>query len=109
MGYDERRGTAASRGYGSRWRKARATYLARHPLCVKCERRGRVTEATVVDHRIPHKGDPALFWDEGNWQALCGSCHSGAKQAEERRGYEVGCDEHGVPLDPNHPWNRAPR
>lgn len=32
--------------------------------------------ATVVDHIIPHKGDRALFWDETNWQSLCGSCNS---------------------------------
>jgi len=61
----------ARQGYGSRWQKARAYYLAHHPACVLC---GAL--ATVVDHIIPHKGDPLLFWDQANWQPLCRSCHS---------------------------------
>lgn len=50
-------------------------YLAQHPLCVRCEQRGRIESATVVDHKVPHRGDPALMWDEQNWQALCKPCH----------------------------------
>jgi len=41
--------------------------------------------ATVVDHRIPHRGDKRLFWDRNNWEPLCASCHSGHKQAREKR------------------------
>ena len=37
---------------------------------------GRYTRATDVDHIVPHRGDPALFWDEDNWQALCHRHHS---------------------------------
>lgn len=69
------RPTASVRGYGSRWQRARLLHLAEHPLCVSCESRGQVTEATVVDHRIPHRGDPGLFWDHDNWQSLCKECH----------------------------------
>ena len=29
----------------------------------------------LLDHIIPHRGDQKLFWDEGNWQALCKACH----------------------------------
>jgi hypothetical protein len=25
-----------------------------------------------LDHIIPHKGDPVLFWDEKNWQVSAG-------------------------------------
>ena len=64
----------------SRWRKARARFLANYPLCSFCERVGRVEPSTVVDHATPHKGDMALFWDEGNWQALCKRCHDSDKQ-----------------------------
>ncbi|MFG1256325.1 HNH endonuclease signature motif containing protein [Xanthobacter flavus] len=39
----------------------------------------------VCDHVRPHRGDPALFWDEGNLQTLCKPCHDGAKQSAERR------------------------
>lgn len=63
--YDDSRGNSNSRGYTSKWRKARAGLLAKHPLCVRCENKSRVVAATVVDHIIPHKGDMALFWDRG--------------------------------------------
>ena len=47
---------------------------------------GRRTPATVVDHIVPHKGDKKLFWDSGNWQPLCGPCHS-RKTAKEDGGF----------------------
>jgi len=80
---DSRRGSSAERGYNARWRKARETYLRRNPLCVHCQELGRLTAATVVDHRVPHRGDSALFWDTDNWQALCKPCHDKWKQAQE--------------------------
>jgi hypothetical protein len=64
---DRQRPSAARRGYGRRWRKARAAFLAAHPLCAACWMQGRVVAATVVDHVMPHKGDARLFWDETNW------------------------------------------
>ena len=75
---DARRGTAAQRGYGARWQRASKVYLAEHPLCAMClsKQPSRVTAATLVDHIIPHKGDPALFWDRANWQSLCEDCHN---------------------------------
>lgn len=75
--------TAAQRGYGYRWQKAREVWLGQHPLCVYCERQGRVTAGTVVDHIKPHRGDQDLFWDQRNWQTLCKPCHDTVKQAEE--------------------------
>ena len=38
-------------------------------------KKGRAVTATVVDHITPHRGNPILFWDEGNWQSLCKPCH----------------------------------
>jgi 5-methylcytosine-specific restriction protein A len=73
---DARRGSAAARGYGRKWREAREEYLRDHPLCVLCLDRGIVRPALVVDHIIPHRGDVGLFWDEDNWQALCVACHT---------------------------------
>lgn len=72
---DQRRGTAAQRGYNYKWQKAREVYLKQNPLCVTCDKDGEVTAATVVDHIIPHKGDQGLFWDVKNWQPLCKQCH----------------------------------
>lgn len=83
---DERRGSASERGYNGRWRKARATWLGRYPLCVACEELGRIAPATVVDHKTPHRGDQTLFWDTSNWQALCKPCHD-AKTAREDGGF----------------------
>ncbi len=66
---DRQRPSAARRGYGPRSRRARAAFLARHPLCAACRAQGRVVPATVVDHVMPHRGDQTLFWDEANWGA----------------------------------------
>lgn len=44
---ERERGSAASRGYGARWRIARAAYLAQHPYCVGCKGQGLLIEATV--------------------------------------------------------------
>jgi 5-methylcytosine-specific restriction protein A len=81
---DQRRPSAARRGYGPRWRRARGAYLACHHLCVPCQAAGQVVPATVVDHIVPHRGDPVLYWDQGNWASLCKRCHD-AKTAREGR------------------------
>lgn len=84
--YDKGRGTAQERGYDSRWRKARRAYLLHHPLCVECEKEGKLTPATVVDHITPHRGDKKLFWDKTNWQPLCKEHHD-IKTAKEDGGF----------------------
>lgn len=78
--------TSTQRGYGYKWQQAREGYLAHHPFCVYCKRDGILTLATVVDHRIPHRGDMTLFWDRTNWQGLCTTHHSKDKQREEANG-----------------------
>jgi 5-methylcytosine-specific restriction protein A len=40
----------------------------------------------VVDHRIPHRGDPDLFWDEDNLQSVSKEYHDRIKQSIEKRG-----------------------
>ena len=81
---DGKEGSTA-RGYGYKWQKARERFLREHPLCCYCERIGRVTPATIVDHIIPHEGDDSLMWNESNWQPLCKPCHDSTKKAEEAR------------------------
>lgn len=71
------------RGYTYAWSKARAEFLRAHPLCVYCERQGRTTAATVVDHIQPHRGNQQKFWDRNNWQSLCAHHHSSDKAREE--------------------------
>ena len=44
---------------------------------------GRVTQATVVHHTTPHKGDMEIFWDATKWQSLCDQHHNiDAQRAE---------------------------
>lgn len=84
--YDKYRGTAAQRGYDSKWRKARTRFLSINQLCVECYKDSKLTVATVVDHIIPHKGDYKLFWDETNWQPLC-KRHHDTKTATKDGGF----------------------
>lgn len=100
------RPNSAARGYGHKWREARGSFLAANPLCVMHQQLGRVVEATVVDHKVPHRGDLKLFWDRKNWQSLCAPCHDVHKQRLEKSGRVAGCGLDGLPLDPNHHWRR---
>lgn len=68
--------SAHKRGYNAAWQRASKGFLEEHPLCVECEREGRVEPATQVDHIIPHRGDSELFWRESNWQGLCDHHHA---------------------------------
>ena len=92
--------------YDYQWQKLRKQYLQAHALCVECYKQNKVVAATVIDHIVPHKGNLELFYDEGNYQALCTNCHSSHKQRFEKTGRIKGCDKDGTPIDPNHPWNR---
>lgn len=83
---DRDRGTAAQRGYGSKWQKASKAFLAAHPLCIDCEAEGRTEPATVVDHDPPHKGDRVKFWDSSTWRPRC-KPHHDRKTATEDGGF----------------------
>lgn len=90
-----------------RWKILRAHQLTLNPICVMCDQMGRTTAATVVDHKIPHKGDVSLFFDPDNLQSLCKTHHDSSKQAAEKRGVDaIGCDESGWPLGGDHHWNK---
>ncbi|ANB35179.1 5-methylcytosine-specific restriction endonuclease McrA [Rhodovulum sulfidophilum] len=73
----------------ARWRKLRRKILARAGHV--CEQTGvpllgraPAPDSAVIDHIRPHRGDPALFWDEDNLQAVSKAWHDGAKQRAER-------------------------
>jgi acyl-CoA synthetase (AMP-forming)/AMP-acid ligase II len=60
--HEDRRPSARARGYDSAWQKARATYLAKHPLCVEHAKVGWVVAATVVGMPDAYRGEsPAAF------------------------------------------------
>lgn len=84
--YDNRyRNRDVSEFYHSReWRHLRKVFLTEHPFCTECWKKGKLTEASVVDHVVPiRQGGPAL--NENNLQALCASCHSSKSIKEGSR------------------------
>ena len=85
--------------YGKKWRNYRLMFLKENPQCVLCG-----ADAKVVDHIVRHNGDESLFWNTANHQPMCKRCHDSVKQRYENTGRMVGCDEEGLPVDPNHPW-----
>ena len=91
-----------------RWQRLREKVLRdQHHVCAWRERRPETCrlQAVEVDHIIRHQGDRSLFYDRSNLQGLCKSCHA-AKTHDEVFRKRHGADEKGMPLDPNHPWNR---
>lgn len=62
------------------WQRLRRSYLLRHPFCVECM--PRLVTGRQVDHKVPHKGDVRLFFDEANLQTLCDSHHSAKTMRE---------------------------
>ena len=90
----------------TRWRKLRKAQLISQPLCEMCKDIGNITEATVVDHVEPHRGNEDKFWT-GPFQSLCKQCHDSHKQRQENGGGVMGCDEQGFPIDSDHSWAKA--
>ena len=83
--YESTRLSAHQRGYTAQWRAESKAYLAEHPWCVECEKRGDLVRATLVDHVAPHKGNRDLFWDTSNWQSLCARHHNIKTSGEDGR------------------------
>ncbi|PZU87336.1 MAG: HNH endonuclease [Chelatococcus sp.] len=111
MGHRHDRRSAAATSYRSwywsaEWRAKAKAQLAKEPWCSRCAQQGRQVKATIANHLVPHRGNARLFW-EGALESVCKPHHDSAIQSEERRGFRVGSDADGRPLDPKHPWNRA--
>jgi 5-methylcytosine-specific restriction endonuclease McrA len=71
---DRHRPTATERGYDGKWKKESKAFLALpgNELCAcGCSR-----PASMVDHKVAHKGDMKLFWDRSNWQPMRYGCNS---------------------------------
>lgn len=85
------------------WRRLRERVLARDPICQECYKRDYITPATDADHINGDPSDNRMT----NLQGLCHSCHSRKTRREMNGSTEVwGCDANGLPLDPDHPWNK---
>jgi 5-methylcytosine-specific restriction protein A len=76
--------TAAKRVTGRRLQALRQTLFSSNPLCVECERLGRVTLATQRDHIKP-LAEGGIDADS-NVQGLCRACHEAKSLAEAQRG-----------------------
>jgi 5-methylcytosine-specific restriction protein A len=86
---EQRRGSAYQRGYDAAWNRLRVFYLARHPLCQRCEAKGLVVTAREVHHRVPIAVDPSQRLVTSNLEALCKRCHT-AETFGARRGFAIG-------------------
>lgn len=75
------RPSAAARGYGARWRKFRAWFLAAYPMC---STPGCPEPATDVDHIDGAGPLGPRGYDPANCQALCHACHSRKTAREDR-------------------------
>lgn len=58
---------------GRTLQRLRALVLSANPLCVRCEKAGRVTLATEVDHVLALVNGGSNDMD--NMQGLCQACH----------------------------------
>ena len=84
----------------------RAAQLRKQPLCERHLSIRKIIPATVAHHKVPHRGDPQLFW-YGQLASVCKVCHDEYEQRVESVGYDIELDAAtGLPSDPNHPFNR---
>ena len=67
-----------------RWRRFRAWYIAKHPLCAICAAEGRTVAGYIVDH-IVELVDGGKPFAEDNAQSLCRACHNRKTKAEKKK------------------------
>ena len=84
------------------WQRLRAQVLAEEPLCRWCLLLGYYVGSTDVDH-INNNGDDNR---RENLAGMCHECHSRKTAAEMGKRVSYGCDVNGLPLDPNHHWQK---
>ncbi|SMO99451.1 hypothetical protein SAMN06265173_1547 [Thalassovita litoralis] len=75
----------------ARWQRLRLRVLERDGYT--CQKTGVLLSgkhpapnSPVVDHIVPHRGDPGLFWDQSNLQSVSKAWHDSVKQSIEKRG-----------------------
>ncbi|WP_143413210.1 AAA family ATPase [Haematobacter genomosp. 1] len=74
--------------YSARWQALREEVL--RDAAYTCQKTGILLmgkhpapDSPVVDHIVPHRGNPDLFWDRSNLQAVSRAFHDSIKQAIE--------------------------
>ncbi len=81
----------------ARWQRLRRTRLAEQPLCERCLEQEIIEPATVVHHKVPHKGDEDLFWS-GPFENLCKPHHDSHGQLEDHGKKVIRFDADGWPM-----------
>lgn len=77
--------------FTARWRRLRDFVLKRDRyICqatgVPLVGRANAWNSPIADHKVPHKGDPDLFWDPENVWAVSKRYHDSDKQRLEKSG-----------------------
>jgi 5-methylcytosine-specific restriction endonuclease McrA len=79
----------------TRWARLRRQAFERD--LYTCQRSGEICAGTgndpnspVANHKVPHHGDPVLFWDINNIETVTKRIHDSLIQAEERRAAREG-------------------
>ena len=69
-------------------------------ICNEAVVNGDRFKRPVIDHKIPHKGDLGIFWDEENLQLLHKSCHDRKTAFEDHnRKPDFGTGLDGWPIE----------
>ncbi len=91
---------------GRKLQTIRRDVLTSNPLCVSCQKIGRVRLATEVDHIVPlHKGGSET---PSNRQPLCKDCHKEKTELDVGARLTSGSDVNGMPTRPGHHWAGSP-
>jgi len=106
LGYDPGDAVAADRHRNMmspwrEWYRTKRWYQLRHQVFVrdlyKCQRTGQMCSgkypapnSPVANHKVPHRGNPDLFWDINNIETVTKAVHDGLIQSEERKRYPGG-------------------
>jgi 5-methylcytosine-specific restriction endonuclease McrA len=76
--------------HSARWQSLRQQVLERD--LYTCQHTGVILSgkapapnSAVVHHKVPHKGDPELFWNPANLESVAKSWHDSEAQREERK------------------------
>ena len=98
--------------WSAQWKVLRRQVLARDGYaCTVCHV-PVVSAQARVDHIIPRSRAPHLALQASNLRTLCTRCDAvrhrekGGRQPGHDGPFDWGCDEHGMPRDREHLWNR---
>lgn len=76
-----------------RWSRLRWSVLVRDRFTCQHKGCGLIISKTsdlVAHHKVRHRGNPVLFWDDANVECVCRACHDGPIKAAERAGWYGG-------------------